>query len=140
MPDEKKGFFEEFKEFVSRGSVLDMAVGIIVGSAFTAIVSSLVNDVITPAIGKLIGGIDLSALKIVLTEAAGDAPEVAILYGAFLQSVVNFLLVSFCVFLFVRGVNRLRRKKDDAKPAAPEPSDEVKLLTEIRDLLKKDDG
>ena len=74
-----------------------MAVGIIVGSAFTAIVSSLVNDVITPAIGKLIGGIDLSALKIVLTEAAGDAPEVAILYGAFLQSVVNFLLVSFCI-------------------------------------------
>ncbi len=140
MPDEKKGFFAEFKEFVSRGSVLDMAVGIIVGSAFTAIVSSLVNDVITPAIGKLIGGIDLSALKIVLTEAAGDAPEVAILYGAFLQSVVNFLLVSFCVFLFVRGVNRLRRKKDDAKPAAPKPSDEVKLLTEIRDLLKKDDG
>lgn len=140
MSDEKKGFFEEFKEFVSRGSVLDMAVGIIVGSAFTAIVSSLVNDIITPAIGKLIGGIDLSALKVVLTAAAGDAPEVAILYGAFLQSVVNFLLVSFCVFLFVRAINRLRRKKDDTKPAVPEPGDEVKLLTEIRDLLKKDDG
>ena len=140
MSEDKKGFFAEFKEFISRGSVLDMAVGIIVGSAFTAIVNSLVNDLLMPIIGTIIGGVDFASLKIVITEAVGDTPEVAILYGSFIQSIVNFILIALAVFLIVRGINRFRRKKNEEPAPAPEPSDEVKLLTEIRDTLRKNSG
>lgn len=129
-----KKFIAEFKEFISRGSVIDLAVGIIVGTAFTAIVNSLVSQIINPAIGFLIGGLDLSDYKFPQDAANGEA---AIYYGAFIQQIINFLIISFVVFCMVKIVNILRRKKvEEEKPAAP--SKEVQLLTEIRDLLKKD--
>lgn len=142
MKNRKKGFIAEFREFISKGSVTDLAVGVIIGSAFTAIVTSLVNDVLMPFIGLIIGGYDFSGLKIVLSPAMDGRAENAILYGSFLQSVVNFLVIAFVVFLLVKGINALRRvrerEKDKENPAeAPKISEEVRLLTEIRDLLKK---
>lgn len=142
MKNRKKGFIAEFREFISKGSVTDLAVGVIIGSAFTAIVTSLVNDVLMPFIGLIVGGYDFSGLKIVLSPAMDGRAENAILYGSFLQSVVNFLVIAFVVFLLVKGINALRRvrerEKHKEKPAeAPKISEEVRLLTEIRDLLKK---
>ncbi|MGI6192026.1 MAG: large-conductance mechanosensitive channel protein MscL [Christensenellales bacterium] len=142
MKNRKKGFIAEFREFISKGSVTDLAVGVIIGSAFTAIVTSLVNDVLMPFIGLIVGGYDFSGLKIVLSPAMDGRAENAILYGSFLQSVVNFLVIAFVVFLLVKGINALRRvrerEKDKENPAeAPKISEEVRLLTEIRDLLKK---
>ena len=135
-----KKFMAEFKEFISRGNVVDMAVGVVVGSAFTAIVNSLVKDVIMPFIGWLIGGIDFSQFKIVLAPAVGDTPEVAILYGTFINQIINFLILAFVVFTVVKLINQLRRKKEEEpepEPEAPaEPPVDVQLLTEIRDLLK----
>ena len=117
-----------------------MAVGVVVGSAFTAIVNSLVKDVIMPFIGWLIGGIDFSQFKIVLAPAVGDTPEVAILYGTFINQIINFLILAFVVFTVVKLINQLRRKKEEEpepEPEAPaEPPVDVQLLTEIRDLLK----
>ena len=123
----------EFKEFIQRGNVIDMAVGVIIGAAFGKIVASIVNDVLMPPIGLASGGVDFKALKL----AIGGAPEapVTINYGMFLQTTIDFLIIAFCVFLLVKAVNKL--KKPAAPPAAPEPSDEVKLLTEIRDLLRR---
>lgn len=138
--EKKKGFWAEFKEFISRGNVVDMAVGIIVGSAFTGIVNSVVNQVVMPFIGWIIGGINFSDFKIVLEAAAGDTPEVAILYGSFLQQVINFLIISFVVFCTVKGINRFRRKKEEAPKAPAAPPADVVLLTEIRDLLKAQDS
>jgi len=142
---EKKGFIAEFKEFISRGNVMDMAVGVIIGGAFTSIVNSLVNDVIMPFLGLIIGGINFSELKIVLSPAVGDIPETAILYGKFLQNIINFLLIAVVVFAIVKIINNFRRKNEEAAPAPepepepePEPSEEVLLLREIRDSLKKD--
>ena len=139
---EKKGIVAEFKEFITRGNVMDMAVGIIIGGAFTAIVTSLVNDLLMPIIGALFGGIDFSTLKYVIRAAdeAAGIEEAAIKYGSFIQAIVNFLLIAIVIFLLVRGLNKLRRKKEEPAPAPapdPEPSEEVKLLTEIRDALKK---
>lgn len=138
----KKGFIAEFKEFISRGNVVDMAVGIIIGTAFTAIVNSLVKEIIMPIVGFLIGGIDFSEFKFVLAEATEEVPEVAILYGNFIQQVVNFLIIAFTVFVMVKSLNMLRRKlerkKEEiaaAEPPAP-PAADIVLLTEIRDLLK----
>ncbi len=131
LKEKGKGLIAEFKEFIARGNVLDMAVGIIIGSAFTAIVTSLVNDIFTPLIGLIFGGIDFSGIAITL----GDA---RIGIGLFIQAVINFLLIAVVVFLIVKAVNVFHRKKD-AKPE-PEPEPEVdpsvELLTEIRDLLK----
>jgi large conductance mechanosensitive channel len=125
--------FSEFKAFVMRGNVVDLAVGVIVGAAFGKIVSSLVADILMPPIGMLIGGIDFSELKLPLGESKDAA---TINYGRFLQTVFDFLIVAFCVFLVVKAVNFLNRPRP-APPAAPaEPTAEVKLLTEIRDLLK----
>lgn len=138
---EKKGFIAEFKEFISRGNVIDMAVGVIIGGAFTTIVNSLVNDVIMPFLGLIIGGINFSELKIVLTAAAGDTPETAIMYGSFIQNIINFLLIALVVFTMVKIINRFRRKKEAPAPEPapePEPPEEVLLLREIRDSLKKD--
>lgn len=138
---EKKGFIAEFKEFISRGNVIDMAVGVIIGGAFTTIVNSLVNDVIMPFLGLIIGGINFSELKIVLTAAAGDTPETAIMYGSFIQNIINFLLIALVVFTMVKIINRFRRKKEEPAPEPapePEPPEEVLLLREIRDSLKKD--
>ena len=139
---EKKGIVSEFKEFITRGNVMDMAVGIIIGSAFTAIVQSLVNDLLMPVIGALFGGIDFSTLKYVVRAAdeAAGIEEAAIKYGSFIQAIVNFLLIAIVIFLLVKGINKMRRKKEEPAPAPapdPEPSEEVKLLTEIRDALKK---
>ena len=139
---EKKGIVSEFKEFITRGNVMDMAVGIIIGGAFTAIVQSLVNDLLMPVIGALFGGIDFTTLKYVVRAAdeAAGIEEAAIKYGSFIQAIVNFLLIAIVIFLLVKGLNKMRRKKEEPVPApapAPEPSEEVKLLTEIRDALKK---
>jgi len=143
MEKGKKGFLAEFREFISRGSVTDLAVGVIVGSAFTAIVNSLVNDMLMPLIGLLVGGYDFSGLKVVLSTAA-DGTENAFRYGAFLQSVVNFLIIAFAVFWMAKGINALRRIREREKKAreekavaSPEQSEQVRLLTEIRDLLKR---
>ena len=139
---EKKGIVAEFKEFITRGNVMDMAVGIIIGGAFTAIVQSLVNDLLMPVIGALFGGLDFSTLKYVIRAAdeAAGIEEAAIKYGSFIQAIVNFLLIAVVIFLLVKGINKMRRKKEEPAPAPapdPEPSEEVKLLTEIRDALKK---
>lgn len=136
------GLIKEFKEFAVKGNVVDMAVGIIIGGAFGKIVSSLVNDVIMPPIGKLIGGVNFTDLKIVLTDAVvanGEVvtPEVAILYGSFIQTVIDFLIIAFVIFMAIKAINKLKREKP-AEPEAPAaPPADVQLLTEIRDLLKK---
>lgn len=135
-------FFKEFKEFAMRGNVVDMAVGIVVGGAFGKIVTSFVNDVLMPPIGMLLGGVDFTDLKVVLNQAVVEAgevvePEVAISYGNFIQTIVDFLIIAFAIFLVIKGINKMKREKPE-EPAAPaEPSAEVKLLTEIRDLLHK---
>lgn len=140
----KSKFLSEFKEFISRGNVIDLAVGIIVGSAFTAIVNSLVNDILMPVLGFIFGGINFESLKLVLKKAVeGVSDEVAIYIGNFVQRLIDFLLISAVVFIMVKLINRFRRKKEQtaepehAEPEPPEPSEEVMLLTEIRDLLKK---
>lgn len=135
-----KSFWAEFKQFISRGNVIDLAVGVIIGGAFTAIVNSLVNDVVMPVIGILFGGIDFTGLKYVITPASCDTPEAAIYYGNFIQNVVNFLLVAFVVFVMVKLINGFRRKKAAAPTPPPQPSEEVLLLREIRDALKEGNG
>ena len=132
----------EFKEFAVKGNVVDMAVGIIVGGAFGKIVSSFVADVVTPPLGLLLGGVNFTDLAIVLQEAQGEAPAVALKYGAFLQTVFDFVIVAFAIFMAVKAMNtmkRLREKEEAAAPppAPPAPSNEEVLLTEIRDLLAK---
>ena len=134
--EKKKGLWKEFKEFISRGSVIDLAVGVIIGAAFTAIVTSVVSDLFSPLIGWALQGLDLTEMKIVLTPAAGDVAENAIKYGSFLMAVINFLLTALVVFILVKGINKFRRKKEEKPAAPPAPTEEEKLLTEIRDLLK----
>ena len=138
---EKKGYITEFKEFISRGSVVDLAVGVIIGGAFTAIVTSLVNDIIMPAIGLLFGGIDFTSLRYVITPAVGDKPEAAIYYGNFIQSIVNFLLIALVIFTVIKLINSFHRKKEESapEPAPVEPSEEVLLLREIRDMMAKNE-
>ena len=139
------GFMGEFKKFIARGNVMDMAVGVIIGGAFGKIVTSIVNNILMPPIGLLVGGVDFSDLKLTMKEAVMNGDEVvkeAVTwnYGAFIQDVVDFLIIAFCVFLLVKGITALTKKKEEApaEPApAPEPSAEEKLLTEIRDLLKQ---
>ena len=127
---------KEFKEFAMKGNVMDLAIAVIIGAAFGKIVSSLVNDVIMPVIGLIVGGIDFTALKIILTPAVGDTAEVAILYGTFIQTIVDFLLIALSVFCVVKVLSKLK-KKEEAKPEAhAAPPQDVVLLTEIRDLLK----
>jgi large conductance mechanosensitive channel protein len=127
---------KEFKEFAFKGNVIDLAVGVIIGGAFGKIVTSLVNDLIMPIIGIILGGINFSDLKLVIRPASNGMEEAAIKYGAFIQSVVDFLIIAVCIFLFVKLANTLTRKKEEEKK--PEkPSADVVLLTEIRDLLKK---
>lgn len=130
---------KEFKKFISRGNVIDMAVGLIMATYFGAIIKSLVNDVIMPPIGLLLGGVNFSALKVVIQEAQGETAEVAILYGAFINTIITFLIVSFAIFMAVKMYNkaqeRFKKEEEEAKPAVP-LKQEV-LLTEIRDLLKK---
>lgn len=130
------GMIKEFQEFAIKGNVMDIAVGIIIGAAFGNIVSSFVADVIMPPIGVLVGGIDFSNLSITIKAAAGETPAVVIGYGKFIQTVVDFLIIAFSIFIVIEGLNSLKRKKEEAPQAPPEsPAQEV-LLAEIRDLLK----
>ena len=150
-PEKKKSFMGEFKTFIARGNVMDMAVGVIIGGAFGKISTSLVNDVIMPLISVLTGGVDFSNWKIVLKAAVAGADgaidpatEVAIKYGSFLATILDFLIIAFAVFLMLKTINgfhdKLKKAEEEApakEPAPPEPSNEEKLLTEIRDLLKE---
>ena len=121
---------KEFKKFIARGNVLDLAVGVIVGGAFSSIVTSLVNNMFTPIIGLIVGGVDFSSLSITFRDTK-------IMYGAFIQSVIDFLIVAFCLFIVVKTVNKVTHKKEE-KTAKPVKSEELKTLEEIRDLLKND--
>ena len=137
-------FIQDFKAFALKGNVIDMAVGVIIGGAFGKIVTSVVNNIIMPPIGVLTGGVDFTDLKLVIKEAEGEAAAVTLNYGQFIQDVVDFLIIAFCIFLMVKGIAKLNnmKKKEEEAPAeptpapAPEPSAEEKLLTEIRDLVK----
>lgn len=133
------GFLKEFKEFAVKGNVVDMAVGIIIGAAFGKIVTSVVNDMIMPPIGLLIGGMDFTNLAVTLKAAANGAPAVVISYGKFVQTVVDFTIVAFAIFLLIKGINTLKRDKPEEiqPPSPPEPTKEEILLTEIRDILKQ---
>ncbi|QFQ13530.1 large conductance mechanosensitive channel protein MscL [Pseudoprevotella muciniphila] len=124
------GFIKEFKEFAMKGNVMDMAVGVIIGGAFGKIVSSLVDDVIMPLVGMLTGGVDFTKLSAKIGEAE-------VMYGSFIQNIIDFLIIAFCIFLMIKGMNKLSRKKEEEPEAPAEPSNEEKLLGEIRDLLKK---
>ncbi|MCX7908738.1 MAG: large-conductance mechanosensitive channel protein MscL [Ignavibacteria bacterium] len=131
-----KKFFEEFKSFATRGNVLDMAIGIILGAAFGKIVSSLVNDVIMPPIGLLLGGVNFTDIKIILKEATQSQAAVTINIGNFIQVFVDFLIIAFSIFILVKSINIFRKKQEtEVKPS--EPSKTETLLEEIRDLLKK---
>ena len=150
-PEKKKSFMGEFKTFIARGNVMDMAVGVIIGGAFGKISTSLVNDAIMPLISVLTGGVDFSNWKIVLKAAVAGADgvidpatEVAIKYGSFLATILDFLIIAFAVFLMIKTINglydKMKKQEEEAPaepPAPPEPSAEEKLLTEIRDLLKE---
>ncbi len=131
-------FLQDFKNFAMKGNVVDMAVGVIIGGAFGKIVTSLVQDVIMPPIGLLVGGVNFSDLKITLKEAQDGAEAVTLNYGNFLQTAFDFLIIAFSIFMVIRIISKLTEKKKEEAPApaAPEPSNEEKLLTEIRDLLK----
>jgi large conductance mechanosensitive channel len=137
------GMIQEFKEFAMKGNVVDLAVGVIIGAAFGKIVSALVDGVIMPPIGKLIGGVNFNELSFVIQEAVvgadgkETAAEVAIKYGAFLQTVIDFTIIAFVLFMVIKLMNRLKRTEAAAPPPPAEPSEEVVLLREIRDALKK---
>ena len=128
---------QEFKAFAMRGNVVDMAVGIIIGGAFGKIVSSFVADVIMPPIGLLLGGVDFSDLAITLKSAEEGQPAVMLKYGMFINTVIDFLIIAFAIFMVIKGMNALKKKEEEKPVAPPEPPADVKLLTEIRDLLKK---
>lgn len=140
------GIVKEFKTFAMRGNVVDMAVGVIIGGAFGKIVSALVDKVIMPPLGLIIGGVDFGQLAITLKEASGDTPAVVLGYGAFLQTVFDFIIIAFAIFMALKGINKVKalgEKEEEEKKAAPAvPPADVQLLTEIRDLLKAraDDG
>lgn len=121
---------KEFREFMLRGNVMDLAVAVIIGGAFTSIVTSLVNDIIMPIVGVILGGVDFTALAITV----GDAN---ITYGNFIQAIINFLIIALVLFLLIRSINSMSRKKEEAPAAPPEPTAEEKLLAEIRDLLRE---
>ncbi len=128
---------KELKSFMMRGNVVDMAVGVIVGGAFGKIVSSLVSDVIMPPIGYILGGVNFSSLKIVIKEAVGTAPAVTVNYGAFIQTVLDFIIISTVIFFAIKAMNSIHMKKEEAPAAPPSPRNEEVLLTEIRHLVKE---
>ena len=126
----------EFKDFAMRGNVVDMAVGIVIGGAFGKIVSSFVADVLMPPIGLLLGGVDFTDLAVTLSAASADAEAVLLKYGVFIQTVVDFLIIAFAIFIVVKAMNTVMKKEEEAPPAPPKPSKEEVLLTEIRDALR----
>jgi len=134
--------FKELKDFMTRGNVVDMAVGVIIGGAFGKIVSSLVSDVIMPPIGVLLSGVDFSELKFVLKQATVDAagqvvPAVTVNYGTFIQTLIDFIIISTVIFFVIKGINSFHKKKAEEPAAPPAPSKEEELLTQIRDILKE---
>ena len=141
--------FKEFKEFAMKGNVVDLAVGVIIGSAFGKIITSMVSDVLMPPIGILLGRVDFKELKLVVQKATEDEvmkgmslvkvkiPEVTINYGLFIQNVIEFFIIAFCVFMVIKGMNQMNKKPVEAPAPPPAPTNEERLLTEIRDLLKK---
>lgn len=128
---------KDFKKFIMRGNVVDLAVAVIIGAAFGKIITSLVNDIIMPLLGVIIGKVDFKGLKYVIEEAKGEVPELAIYYGQFMQSIVDFAIIAFAIFLLIRLIEKARKKPEAIAPVTPEPPADVKLLTEIRDLLKQ---
>ncbi|MDX1555436.1 MAG: large-conductance mechanosensitive channel protein MscL [Xanthomonadales bacterium] len=127
----------EFRDFAMRGNVVDMAVGIVIGAAFGKIVSSFVNDVLMPPIGMLVGGVDFSELSMTLKEAAGEAEAVTLNYGVFIQTVVDFVIIAFAIFMVIKAMNSMKKKEEEKPAEPPKPSAEESLLTEIRDLLRQ---
>lgn len=138
-----KKFLNEFKEFAMKGNVVDMAVGVVIGAAFGKIVTSLVNDIIMPAVGMLTGGVNFSDYKWIIQKGITEGteivtPEVAITWGAFVQTVIDFLIIAFCIFVAIKFINKLKRQPEpEPAPAAPAGPTQEELLTEIRDLLKQ---
>lgn len=132
------GMISEFKQFAIKGNMVDMAVGIIIGVAFGKIVASLVNDIIMPPLGLAIGGVDFADLAVVLKQATEDAAAVTIGYGAFIQTVIDFLIIALVIFVAVKVINSMKRREKETPAAPPAPSEEVLLLREIRDSLKRD--
>ncbi|MDE5905622.1 large-conductance mechanosensitive channel protein MscL [Duncaniella sp.] len=137
-------FVKEFKEFAMRGNVIDMAVGVVIGAAFGKIISSLVDDIIMPLVGVATGGMNFTDYKFVIQQAVIDGttqevlkPEVTLNWGTWIQTIVDFIIVALCIFIAIKGINQLKRKKEEAPAADPEPTKEEVLLTEIRDLLKE---
>jgi len=128
---------KEFKEFAVKGNVVDMAVGIIIGAAFGKIISSLVGDVIMPPIGVLLGGVDFSNLSVMVQEAVDKKPAVVISYGKFLQTIIDFTIIAFAIFMAIKAMNTLKKKEAEAPAAPAAPSNQEVLLAEIRDLLKE---
>ncbi|MBY6203618.1 large-conductance mechanosensitive channel protein MscL [Halomonas denitrificans] len=133
------GMMTEFKKFAIKGNMVDMAVGIIIGAAFGKVVASLVKDVIMPPLGLAIGGVDFSELAIVLKEATDEAAAVTINYGAFIQTIVDFLIVAFAIFVAIKVFNSMKRKDEDTPAVPPKPSEDIVLLREIRDSLASRD-
>ncbi|WP_427170655.1 large-conductance mechanosensitive channel protein MscL [Fusobacterium nucleatum] len=129
--------FDEFKAFVMRGNVVDLAVGVIIGGAFGKIITSLVNDIFMPVIGMILGNVDLSSLEIKLGEPVEGAEQAAIRYGMFIQEIVNFLIIALCIFMVIKVINKMQKKKEEAPAPVPQPTKEELLLTEIRDALNK---
>lgn len=128
---------DDFKAFVMRGNVVDLAVGVIIGAAFGKIVTSLVNDIFMPIIGMIIGNVDFTTLEIKIGEPVEGAEQAAIKYGMFIQEIVNFLIIALCIFMVIKLINKVQKKKEEEPAPAPEPTKEEVLLTEIRDALKK---
>ena len=126
-----KKLLNEFKEFISKGNVIDMAVGVVIGSAFSKIVTSLVNDIIMPLVGVIIGGLDFTSLSIKIKDSE-------ILYGSFIQNIVDFLIIAACIFTVIKIMNKFKKQKPEEEPKPVETPEDIKLLTEIRDLLKKE--
>lgn len=127
---------QEFKKFIMRGNVVDLAVAVVIGAAFSRIVNSLVNDVLMPFLGILVGGINFTNLKIVIREGQGEAAELAFNYGMFIQSIIDFLIIAFTIFLIIKWINSMKKKKEEEPAAPPAPSKEEMLLEEIRDILR----
>ena len=128
---------KEFKDFAVRGNVIDMAVGIIIGGAFGKIVSSFVADVVMPPVGVLLGGVDFAKLSITVKEATETAEAVKINYGSFLNTIIDFIIIAFVIFMVIKAINKMKKKEEEKPAAPPAPSKQEVLLTEIRDLLKK---
>ena len=131
-----KNFIKEFKEFATKGNVVDLAIGVVIGGAFSAIVKSLVNDIIMPLVGILTGGVNFTYLKIVLKEASGKHPAITLNVGSFIQSVINFLIIAFSIFVCIKLVSQFNRKQKEVEEV--QVDEQIVLLQEIRDLLKKD--